>query len=142
MWPPKGMSSVVALLWILWIGEGEGSLVTDFQQIDSNILDNANIWFTNQLDSQSALEFSVLSNTDFAEEKYLTEALQDWIGTKPATTQKLFYYWIEDLKHQSQLSRRTFEEIAPVLPFDVSVTFRRALVCFFSDSIQPYDIRL
>uniref|UniRef100_A0AC34G7A3 Uncharacterized protein n=1 Tax=Panagrolaimus sp. ES5 TaxID=591445 RepID=A0AC34G7A3_9BILA len=117
----------------------DGVLVTDFQQIDSNILDNANIWFINRIDSGAALEFSVIVNTDFATEQYLAEALEDWISKQDSTIQKLFYFWIEELKRQSQISRKTFEDIAPVLPYQIGITFRRALKSFYRTDISQSE---
>uniref|UniRef100_A0AC35F8F4 Uncharacterized protein n=1 Tax=Panagrolaimus sp. PS1159 TaxID=55785 RepID=A0AC35F8F4_9BILA len=117
----------------------DGGLVTDFQQIDSNILDNANIWFINRIDSESALQFSVIVNSDYATEQYLAEDLQDWINTKDSTTQKLFYFWIEDIKRQSQISRKTFEELSPVLPPQIGITFRRALKSFYRTDISQSE---
>lgn len=124
----------------LIVNEIKSALVTDFQQIDSNILENANTWFINRIDAEAGLEFSVIVNSDYATEQYLTEALQEWIDTKDSTIQNLFYYWIEDLKRQSQISRKTYEDIATVLPYQVSITFRRALVRLLYNPIYDKSV--
>lgn len=120
--------SKMNLILLCFVGIVSGSLLTDFQQIDSNVLDNANVYFINKLHPDQALEFAVLIDSEFESVRLMTNFLEDWISKQNTTTQFFFYQWIQDVKRQSEISKNIFfskiNEIDPV----VANTFGKALV--------------
>uniref|UniRef100_A0A7E4ZST2 DUF148 domain-containing protein n=1 Tax=Panagrellus redivivus TaxID=6233 RepID=A0A7E4ZST2_PANRE len=115
------------------------SLVTDFQQIDTNILDNAYVWFMNKLDGDTALEFAGIVDSEFASGKELATTLQDWITTQNATTGETFNRWIEDLKRQSSLAKQTFIKLSRRFDPEAVAAFRHALKAYYRTDISQTE---
>ena len=120
--------SKMNLIFLFFVGIASGSLLTDFQQIDSNVLDNANIYFLNKIDPDQALEFAILIDSEFESVRLMTNYLEEWVSKQNTSTQLFFYRWIQDVKRQSEIAKNIFfskrNEVDPL----VASAFTKALV--------------
>ncbi|KAE9553047.1 hypothetical protein FO519_003727 [Halicephalobus sp. NKZ332] len=96
------------IFFLVLVGGASGTLVTDFQQIDCNILDNANVYLINKLDPEKAVEYAVIVDSEFESVNLLVAYIEDWMFKQNKTTQLIFYRWVQDMKRQSEIAKDVF----------------------------------
>lgn len=123
---------MLLLLFAALIGAINGGLLTDYQQMDANVLDHANVYLLNKLEPSKAVELAVIVDSEFGKVSDMVQAVENWVSRQDPDTRITFYRWIEDVKRQSEIVKNIFESKTSEFNLEVVQVFRKALVCFWS----------
>lgn len=122
---------MLLLIFVALIATTNGGLLTDYQQMDSNILDHANVYLLNKLESNKAVELAVIVDSEFGKVSDFVQTIENWIFKQDSDTRITFYRWVEDVKRQSEIAKNIFESKTSEFNWKIIQVFRKALVCFF-----------